>query len=58
MLTLYCISRWVGIDMEYFITMAIVGAGLGTLLIVIKHELMLSKLIKVESVADRLRHMK
>ena len=42
--------------MEYFITMAIVGAGLGTLLIVIKHELMLNN--KVESVADKLRHMK
>jgi len=45
------------ISMEYFITMAIVGAGLGTLLIVIKHELMLSKLVKVESTADKLRHM-
>ena len=41
--------------MEYFITLSIVGAGLGTLLIVIKHELMLNK---VESVADKLRHMK
>ena len=44
--------------MEYFITLSIVGAGLGTLLMVMKHELMLNKLVKVESVADRLRHMK
>lgn len=35
--------------MEYFITLSIVGAGICTLLIVMKHELMLSRLVKVES---------